>query len=97
MDAVHAHSADDWRSVLGPVVARYRDKAKRRFFRGDAAFALPDLWNCAAGAGQGSLDGDYASMDATVAPCWLPLGLDFGYSAVIKGGGWAFHMGNVGL
>jgi len=39
----NVHSADDWRSVLGPVVARYRDKTKRRFFRGDAAFALPDL------------------------------------------------------
>jgi hypothetical protein len=28
----NVHSADDWRSVLGLVVARYRDKAKRRFF-----------------------------------------------------------------
>ena len=41
----NVHSADDWRSVLGPVVARYRDKTKRRFFRGDAAFALPDLYD----------------------------------------------------
>ena len=38
-------SADDWRSVLEPVVARYRDRTKRRFFRGDAAFALPDLYD----------------------------------------------------
>lgn len=41
----NVHSADDWRSVLGPVVARYRDRTKRRFFRGDAAFALPDLYD----------------------------------------------------
>jgi hypothetical protein len=33
----NVRSADDWRSVREPVVARYRDKVKRRFFRGDAA------------------------------------------------------------
>ena len=38
-------SADDWRSVLEPVIGRYRGAAvKRRFFRGDAAFAIPDLY-----------------------------------------------------
>ena len=41
----NGHSADDWKSVRGPVVGRYRDKTKRRFLRGDAAFALPDLYN----------------------------------------------------
>jgi hypothetical protein len=41
----NVHSADGWRSVLEPVVERYRDKAIRRFFRGDAAFALPDLYD----------------------------------------------------
>ncbi|MFX8262731.1 transposase, partial [Acinetobacter baumannii] len=41
----NVHSAADWRSVLEPVVARYRDRTKRRFFRGDAAFALPDLYD----------------------------------------------------
>ena len=41
----NVHSADDWRSVLEPVVRRYRDRAVRRFFRGDAAFALPDLYD----------------------------------------------------
>lgn len=41
----NVHSADDWRSVLEPVVRRYRDKAVRRFFRGDAGFALPDLYD----------------------------------------------------
>jgi len=34
-------SADDWRSVLEPIVARYRDQNLRQFFRGDAAFAKP--------------------------------------------------------
>ena len=41
----NVHSADDWRSVLEPVVVRYRDKAIRRFFRGDAAFAQPGLYD----------------------------------------------------
>ncbi len=37
-------SADDWRSVLEPIVSRYRDLDMRRFFRGDAAFARPELY-----------------------------------------------------
>ncbi len=37
-------SADDWRSVLEPIVGRYRDMDIRRFFRGDAAFARPELY-----------------------------------------------------
>jgi hypothetical protein len=37
-------SADDWRSVLEPVVARYRDLDIAKFFRGDAAFAIPELY-----------------------------------------------------
>ena len=37
-------SADDWRSVLDPIVGRYRDLDIRRFFRGDAAFARPELY-----------------------------------------------------
>jgi len=40
----NVHSADDWRSVLEPVVARYRDKVLGRFFRGDAAFAKPEIY-----------------------------------------------------
>ncbi len=40
----NVHSADDWRSVLEPIVARYRDATIRRFFRGDAAFANPDIY-----------------------------------------------------
>ena len=38
------HSAHGWRDVLEPVVARYRDRRLRRYFRGDAAFASPDLY-----------------------------------------------------
>ena len=37
-------SADNWRSVLEPIVGRYRDQDIRRFFRGDAAFARPELY-----------------------------------------------------
>jgi hypothetical protein len=39
-------SADDWRSVLEPIIARYRDLDIRRFFRGDAAFADPRVYQC---------------------------------------------------
>ena len=37
----NVHSADGWRAVLEPVVARYRGTVKRLYFRGDAAFANP--------------------------------------------------------
>jgi hypothetical protein len=40
----NVHSAADWRDVLGPVVARYRHRVKRRYFRGDAAYANPGLY-----------------------------------------------------
>jgi hypothetical protein len=40
----NVHSADDWRSVLEPVVARYRSMAIKKFFRGDSAFAIPELY-----------------------------------------------------
>jgi hypothetical protein len=40
----NAHSAHGWRDVLEPVVARYRGTVKRRLFRGDAAFALPEMY-----------------------------------------------------
>jgi hypothetical protein len=38
----NVHSAHGWRDVLEPVVARYRDRKRRRYFRGDAAFASPE-------------------------------------------------------
>ena len=37
-------SADDWRAVLEPVIARYRALDLPRFFRADAAFAIPELY-----------------------------------------------------
>ena len=40
----NVHSADDWRSVLEPVVNRYRKKSVERYFRGDAAFANPAIY-----------------------------------------------------
>ena len=40
----NVHSAADWESVLKPVVVRYQGRNLRRYFRGDAAFALPDLY-----------------------------------------------------
>ena len=40
----NVHSAHEWRDVLDPVVARYRDRLLRRYFRGDAAFALPGIY-----------------------------------------------------
>ena len=40
----NVHSAEDWRSVLEPVVARYRDGELQRFFRADAAFANPKVY-----------------------------------------------------
>jgi hypothetical protein len=39
------HSADGWEEVLKPVIARYADhRHLMRFFRGDAAFATPELY-----------------------------------------------------
>jgi hypothetical protein len=40
----NVHSADGWRPTLEPVVARYRDRDLRRYFRADAAFANPELY-----------------------------------------------------
>jgi len=47
----NVHSADDWRSILEPVVARYRGPHIRRFFRGDAAFACPEIYAFLEGEG----------------------------------------------
>ncbi|MCP4382280.1 MAG: IS1380 family transposase [Hyphomicrobiales bacterium] len=40
----NVHSAGGWRDVLEPVVDRYRERNLRRYFRGDAAFASPDIY-----------------------------------------------------
>src|SRR6476660_7362827 len=40
----NVHSADGWRAVLEPVIARYQDVVKHLYFRGDAAFANPEVY-----------------------------------------------------
>ena len=40
----NVHSAKDWRAVLEPVVARYQSRNLLRYFRADAAFANPELY-----------------------------------------------------
>src|SRR5262245_853283 len=40
----NVHSADGWKDVLDPVVQRYRGKVTRIYFRADAAFAVPEVY-----------------------------------------------------
>jgi hypothetical protein len=40
----NVHSADGWKDALKPIVARYRRKLERRYFRADAAFANPEVF-----------------------------------------------------
>ena len=40
----HVHSAEDWRLVLEPVIARYRKRDIDLYFRADAAFAKPEVY-----------------------------------------------------
>ncbi len=40
----NVHSADGWRDVMDPVVTRYKARNVRLYFRGDAAFASPDMY-----------------------------------------------------
>jgi len=42
--AGNVHSADRWDDVLKPVVARYQGKVSRIYFRADAAFAMPQVY-----------------------------------------------------
>jgi len=41
----NVHSADGWRGVLDPVIARYAERDILRFFRADAAYAIPVLYD----------------------------------------------------
>jgi Transposase DDE domain group 1 len=41
----NVHSAEGWREVLEPVIARYRTTMKRRYFRADAGFASPEVYD----------------------------------------------------
>jgi hypothetical protein len=40
----NVHSAEGWREVLEPVIARYRTTMRRRYFRADAGFASPAVY-----------------------------------------------------
>jgi hypothetical protein len=40
----NAHSAEEWRLVLEPSIARYRERGVELYFRADAAFAKPELY-----------------------------------------------------
>ncbi len=40
----NVHSADRWKEMLEPIVARYERKTVRKYFRGDAAFAKPEIY-----------------------------------------------------
>ncbi len=39
------HSGDDWEGALKPVVVRYKSRKVRLYFRGDAAFASPEIYD----------------------------------------------------
>ena len=41
----NVHSADNWREVLEPILARYERTGVRRYFRADAAFAKPGVYD----------------------------------------------------
>jgi Transposase DDE domain group 1 len=41
----NVHSADSWGDVLKPVMARYQGKVSRIYFRADAAFAMPSVYD----------------------------------------------------
>jgi hypothetical protein len=40
----NVHSADGWQDVLDPVIARYAMRDLMRFFRADAAYAIPAIY-----------------------------------------------------
>ena len=42
--AGNVHSAHRWRDVLDPILSRYGATGVRRYFRTDAAFAQPDIY-----------------------------------------------------
>jgi hypothetical protein len=47
----NVHSADGWEVILKPVVARYQGSAESIAFRGDAAFAQPNMYEFLESAG----------------------------------------------
>src|ERR687883_1150686 len=49
----NVHSAEGWRELLEPVIARYRTRVRRRYFRADAAFASSEVYECLEAEGYG--------------------------------------------
>ena len=49
----NVHSAEGWREVLEPVIARYPRRGLVLYFRGDAALAKPELHELLEAAGRG--------------------------------------------
>src|SRR3954469_3009580 len=49
----NVHSAEGWREVLEPVIARYRTTMKRRYCRADAGFASPEVYELLEAPGYG--------------------------------------------
>ena len=47
----NVHSADRWKEVLEPIVNRYEHNKIRKYFRGDAAFAKPEIYEYLEGNG----------------------------------------------
>ena len=43
----NVHSADDWEELLLPEIERQQNNGKEVAFRGDAAFAKPDIYEAA--------------------------------------------------
>jgi hypothetical protein len=43
----NAHGAEDWRAVLERVIVPYRERCHGLYFRGDAAFAKPEVYEAA--------------------------------------------------
>jgi hypothetical protein len=41
----NVHRADGWDGVLKPVIMRYRGEVSRIYFRADAAFAMPGVYD----------------------------------------------------
>ena len=47
----NVHSSDGWRNLLEPIINRYKDMEKKLYLRGDAAFAIPDIYEYLEGKG----------------------------------------------
>jgi hypothetical protein len=47
----NVHSADGWKAILKPIIEKYTDHHLMRFFRADAAFAIPERYKTLETAG----------------------------------------------